>query len=120
MPTYVFTDENERLMEIFMSHEEYAERIFSVAGKKGQYLNHKGQSLKRVYVPFGGISTVWPKRSQAAGVAVGQIEEQQKYDREHGLNTTYDKRTGDAIFTSMEHQRKHLRHHGLIDRDSFY
>lgn len=121
MPTYLFEDcDTKERVEIFLRHDEYAARVFECEDKLGQYIVHDKRVLKRLYVPFGSpASSVWPKKSLAAGVNPDQIAEQEAYDRDHGVPTKYDKQTGDAIYTSMNHQRKHLKLHGLVERDSF-
>ena len=120
MPTYVFKDENGVHEEIFMSSEELGRRQFSVEDAPGQYLVHDRRILQRVYVPVGGqLPSCWPLKSKAAGVAVSQIKEQTEYDRSVGVPTEYCPRSGDAIYRDATHRRKHLKHHGLIDKSSF-
>lgn len=119
MPVYVFKKNDEEYVELFLTYEELMDRQIEREGK--QYIRlENGEEAKRVYTPFGGMSSsVWPKRSVAAGVAPEQVAEATKYDRENGVPTQYDKRTGDAIYTSLNHQRQHLKLHGLVDRDGF-
>lgn len=120
MPNYLFKNDSDEYFTLYFDYEEYVTQVKALPGQRGQFIQYKGQTLKRVYTPPNGHqSSVWPKRSQAAGVNPNQIKEQESYDREQGLNTKYDHKTGDAIFRDMNHQRKHLRHHGLVERDSF-
>lgn len=121
MPKYVFRRADGEEIVLTMSIDELEARQFE--GKDGkQFIElDDGTAAKRVYTPFGGhASSVWPKRSCAAGVGVQQVAEAEKFDRESGVPTKYDPKTGDAIYTSMEHQRQHLKLHNLVDRDSFY
>jgi hypothetical protein len=120
MPTYVFQDENGIHEDVFMSSTELGERQFMVEGKRGQFIKQDGRTIKRVYVPFGGQQpSCWPLRSQAAGVGVEQIDEQIAYDRSVGLSSEFDRKSGDAIFHGAKERKKYLRHHGLIDKDSY-
>lgn len=120
MPNYLFKNDRDEYFTLYFDYEDYRKNVHSLPEQRGQFINYKGQTLKRVYTsPGGHQSAVWPKRSLAAGVNPDQIKEQEKYDREAGLNTKYDPKTGDAIFRDMNHQRKHLKHHGLVERDSF-
>jgi hypothetical protein len=113
-------DEDDNQVEVFMTSDELTERQFSIAGKKGQFIDHDGRRLKRVYVPCGTpAASVWPIHSAAAGCDVSQIKEQTEYDRSVGIPTDYSPKTGDAIYRDASHRRKHLKHHGLVDRDSF-
>ena len=120
MPTYVFKDENGVHEEIYMTSDELMSRQFSVEDQPGQFIVHDRKILQRVYVPVGGQQpSCWPLRSKAAGCAVEQIKEQSDYDRSVGIPTEYCHKTGDAIYRDASHRRKHLKHHGLIDKSSF-
>ena len=120
MPTYVFQDENGVHEELTMSSAELVKRQYTVENSRGQFIDHDGRKLKRVYVPVGTpAASVWPIRSCAAGVGVDQVKEQTEYDRSVGIPTEYCPMTGDAIYTSAGHKRKHLKHHNLVDKDSF-
>lgn len=120
MPTYVYKTDDGEYHELIMTIEEMLARQFD-KDSGGAYIKlDDGREAKRVMTPVGGSSSsVWPKRSTAAGVAPEQVEEAMNHDRQNGVPTEYDRRTGDAIYTSMGHQRKHLALHGLRDRDAF-
>lgn len=119
MPVYVFEKADGEAVELVLSYDELQERQFT--RDRRQYIKlDNGEEARRVYVPCGGMaSSVWPKRSMAAGVAPEQIKEAMEADRKAGIPTEYDRKTGDAIYTSINHQRQHLRAHGLVDRDAF-
>jgi len=120
MPKYVYRKADGEEIVLTMTIAELEARQFEGENKKIFIELDDGSLAKRVFTPVGGHqSSVWPKRSCAAGVAAAQVADAEKYDREHGVPTKYDPKTGDAIYTSMEHQRRHLRHHGLVDRDSY-
>ena len=119
MPTYVFEKTDGQAVELVMSFSELERRQYTREG--GQFIKLDDDvEAKRMYVPCGGMaSSIWPRRSLAAGVAPEQVREAMESDRESGVPTEYDRRTGDAIYTSMAHQRAHLKLHGLRDNDSF-
>lgn len=119
MPTYLFEKTDGQAVELVMPFSELEKRQYSREG--GQFIKlDNGEEAKRIYVPCGGMSSsVWPKESAAAGVAPEQVQEAMAHDRESGVPTEYNRRTGDAIFTSTAHQRKYLKLHGLVDRDSY-
>ncbi len=118
MPNYVYKDEDGIHEIIFMTFDEMRTRQFKVEGQRGEFIENDGRILKRVYVPCGTPATGWPLRSAAMGVGEDQIAEQTKYDREMGVPTEYAK-NGDAIYRDANHRRKHMKLHGMIDRDSF-
>jgi hypothetical protein len=77
---------------------------------------------KRAYWAFGAntqSSSAWPRTSTAMSVHPDQIKEAGDYDHANGVTTEYTK-DGDAIYTSKQHQDKHLRLHGYYDRDACY
>jgi hypothetical protein len=118
MPTYVFKKADGRVVELAMTFSELEKRQYTREGS--QYIKLDGEEVKKIYVPCGGMSSsVWPKESAAAGVAPEQVQEAMAHDRDSGVPTEYNRRTGDAIFTSVKHQRKYLKLHGLVDRDSY-
>jgi len=119
MPTYVFETTDGQAVELVMSFSQLEKRQYSRDG--GQFIKlDNGVEAKRIYVPCGGMaSSVWPIQSQAAGVDSSQVAEATKHDRDNGVPTEYNRRTGDAIYTSPAHKRAHLKLHGLVDRDSF-
>jgi hypothetical protein len=119
MPVYVFKTTDDEHREIVMSSEELQERQFD--GDGGQFMiDDDGALLKRVYTPIGGQQPgTWPRESAACGVAINQVAEAEKHDREHGVPTKYNPKTGDAIFTSVGHQREHMKLHRMRDHDSF-
>ena len=123
MPTYVFeevTDKEEKPRhELVLTFTELNERQFTPKNRKGQFIVHENVMMKRVYLPFSSHATsIWPKKSIAAGVGIDQIGEATAHDRKHGVPTDYNS-DGDAIYTSLAHQRKHCKLHGLVDRDSY-
>ena len=119
MPTYVFETSDGRAVELVLPFSELEKRQYSRDG--GQFIKlDDGVEAKRIYVPCGGMaSSVWPISSTAAGVNSEQVQEATSYDRDHGVPTEYNRRTGDVIYTSPAHKRAHLKLHGLVDRDSY-
>lgn len=117
---YLFVDENGNHVELTMTYQELKDRTFKEEDQRGDFIMHRDEKLKRVFCSFGApASSIWPKKSMSMGVGVHQIEEATKADRDHGVNVEYCPKTGDAIHTSMEHRRKHMKLLGLVDRDSY-
>lgn len=120
MPCYTYritgTDE---LIELTMTIAEMESRQFVDNDKKSYIKLEDGRVAKRVLTACGGQSSaIWPRTSTAAGVAANQVAEATATDIKLGVPTDYTK-SGDAIYRSPTHQRKHLRAHGLVDRDSY-
>jgi len=117
--TYRKTESGEEVT-LCMSVADLEKRQFVDPTDNKTYIKlDDGAIARRVFFPAGGQSSaVWPKPSQAAGVAPNQVQEAMKADRELGVPTEYNSR-GDAIFTSPGHQRKYLKAHGLVDRDAY-
>jgi len=77
---------------------------------------------KRAYWAYGAntqSSSGWPRTSTAMSVHPDQIKEAGNYDHKHGVTTEYN-HEGEPIYTSKQHQDKHLRLHGYYDRDACY
>jgi len=62
----------------------------------------------------------WPLKSDGAGCSPDQIPEMQKHLASRGVNTEYDKKTGQAIFRSRGHRNSHLKAMGMHDRAGGY
>ena len=58
---------------------------------------------------------LWPMKSDGAGVHPSQCELFEKDSAKKGVPTEFDRETGQAIFTSPSHRRRHLRLYGLHD-----
>jgi hypothetical protein len=83
------------------------------------YILHEGQKAVRIYQANMKPASCWPLESQACGVAVNQVEDAAKADRELGVPTRYNKNSGNPIFESMGHRRDWLKAHKMHDNDSY-
>jgi len=116
MPNYNYEDEAGNTEEVFMTLADREERIFKEGGR--QCIMQDGRKLFRVFLAKGNRRTgvTFNHTSMALGVQPEQIAEQEKYDHENGVPTKYCRESGDAIYTSMRHHKKHLALHGMVDR----
>jgi len=119
MPTYLYRDENMRLVEVVMTIADMLSRE-----KEGK-LEHEGQTLTRDMVAeHSGVEVVragaWPMRSDAAGVHPDQAGEAYQHSESIGVPTQFDQRTGQAIFTDRTHRKRYLAARGFIDRNAGY
>lgn len=60
--------------------------------------------------------STYPRKSDALGVNPDQIDEAEAADRKHGLNSTYDRETGELIIPDKGFERAYMKHHGFIDK----
>lgn len=72
-------------------------------------------------------SAIWPKNGQllnGLGVLPHQVEARREFDRKRGVPTDYvlsaDGYAARPVYTSRSHRKKHLKAHGVIDRQGGY
>lgn len=119
MPTYVYKhpDSGDRI-ELTMTVSEMCAR------EHGGRIWENGEWYERDLeaehgAPTGGCAS-WPMRSDAAGVHPSQAGEAYQHSVSIGVPTTFDQRTGQAIFTDRIHRKRYLAARGFIDRNAGY
>jgi hypothetical protein len=118
MPTYVYRDKDEQVVELVMSVSEMESR------EHDGFLVHEGQILRRdlaaEHGPARSGCAAWPMKSDAAGVHPSQSGEAYEHSVSVGVPTQFDSRTGQAIFTDRSHRKRYLAARGFIDRNAGY
>jgi hypothetical protein len=118
MPTYIYTDKNGTNHEIFMTVAQMEQH------EQNGFLFHEGSWLKRnleaEHAPAQSGCASWPMKSDAAGVHPSQAGEAYQHSVSLGVPTTFDQRTGQAIFTDRAHRKRYLAARGFIDRNAGY
>tara|TARA_R110002167_G_scaffold47431_7_gene140473 strand:- start:7091 stop:7462 length:372 start_codon:yes stop_codon:yes gene_type:complete len=121
MPNYTYT--NKDTGETIHQTWSISEMLKQEGDKDG--ITHEGQFYYRNYTaehartPVGGCAS-WPMKSDAAGVHPDQCQEFSENSAKMGVSTEFDKKTGQAIFTSRSHRAKYLKAMGFHDRNGGY
>jgi hypothetical protein len=121
MPTYCYTNK---------ASGETIKKIWSIAVmlkmegdrdgiSQGGDFYYRDYTTEHAKVPVGGCAS-WPMKSDAAGVHPDQCQEFSKNSAKMGVSTEFDKKTGQAIFTSRSHRAKYLKAMGFHDRNGGY
>jgi len=71
-------------------------------------------------LPVSVKSKGWPIKSSAVGCNPNQVDGFYQRSVDRGVPTEFDRRDGDAVFTSPSHQRKYLKSIGFRNLDSYY
>lgn len=113
MPTYIYRRRNGEIVELVMTVAEMEKRQ-----KNGKIL-HGGETLHRdMASEMSGRApvscSIWPMKSDAAGVNPDQIPEARAESIKQGVPTDFDSE-GRAIFTSASHRQKYCIANGLRD-----
>ena len=118
MPTYSYRLPSGQVIDRTMTiaSKELAE-LKDEAGKT--YIIVDGQKAVRIYEANMKPASCWPLESQACGVALNQVDEAAKADRDLGVPTRYNRNSGNPIFESMGHRRAWLKAHKMHDNDSY-
>lgn len=116
MPTYCYKKPDGTIVELFMTVAEMSER------QQNSKIEIDGETCQRIYTESGitgaASNAGWPIMSEAAGCHPKQIKEFEAHDRKIGVNTKYTQ-DGRAIFRDSNHRRRHLKAHGMLDRNSY-
>jgi len=116
MPTYCFKVGNAVVEETMSIRELETRRL-----PGGRYRLRGGRKGRMVFSPPGGFRpNCWPMKSWAMSVNPNYIKEAMAKDQRLGVKAEYDKRTGDAIFTSPRHRKEYCEAHGFFDRNGGY
>lgn len=77
---------------------------------------------KKPNLDYAGCSrhSTWPMKSDAMGINPDQYEEQMAADEQLGVKIGYDRKTGEAIFSSAGQYKRYCEAHGFFDRNSGY
>jgi len=116
MPSYDFKAEDGTIEEHFFTIAQ----LDAARQEDGTHLVD-GRKMKKCF----GLSTrqcgdLWPQESSALGCGPNGGARQRAWDKEHGLDIDYNRRTGKAIIRSMAHKREIMKVHGMVDYDSYY
>jgi hypothetical protein len=87
------------------------------------YVDNEGVRWVRDYPAEMGQPAscgTWPMKSDGAGVHPSQIGDAMKAASKMGVPTSFDAKTGQAIFESRAHRKKYLKAHGMHDRNAGY
>lgn len=126
MPTYAFRrGDNGEVEWVFLTVAQLGEKT-QVEGDERFILGDDGVRMFREYdLEWKGGSSAsnvdpWVDHaSDAAGVGLDQVPEAMEADRRMGVPTRYDS-LGRPQFTSANHQKKWLKKHGMVNKDSGY
>jgi hypothetical protein len=101
-------------MEVHCALAQFTpKRTCPVCGFGDMGIDLVGQHQKTVNRPGK-----WPMESDAAGVAVDQVDECAAYVRERGVPTEFNPKTGNPIFTSQRHRKRFCEVTNLYDRNA--
>ncbi len=121
MPTYMYENpENEEITSIFMSISEMESRSSSDNSIELDGVHLKRRMDLEIASSQKGRCSAWPMQSDAAGVHPDQVGEFTKDSTERGVPTSFDSKTGQAIFTSRSHRSKYLKAYGMFDKNGGY
>ena len=98
-------------MRLKMSQEEFTSRV-----KRGKLRLVNGEHATLVGSPSlttGCYSSMWPLRSDCAGINPIQIPAQMAEDARVGVKIDYDPKTGEAIFQSAQQRKRWAEAHGM-------
>jgi hypothetical protein len=116
MPTYTYRTPEGDLINVTMRIAEMEKR----QDQDGWIVLDNGTRAKRVWESCGvPAASAWPKKSVACGVDPSQCQAAEAEARRLGVPTTFDRNSGDAIFTSAVHQHRYLKTHNMVDHDSY-
>jgi len=105
------------------------EKVWSVAQMEkntcanGTYVDNQGVVWDRDYATEMRTPSscgTWPMKSDGAGVHPSQIGEAMESAAKMGVPTSFDAKTGQAIFESRAHRKKYLKANGMHDRNAGY
>lgn len=119
MPLYSLVTEDGELLELSMPIAEHDRRFDA----EGRITLDDGRTARTNWQAAGAISSCpsnYPMESDAMGVNPTQIQQQMDYDRKLGVPTSYNPRTGAAVYTDSGHRRRHCEAHGFFDRNGSY
>lgn len=116
---YIFQLKSGVQMRMKFSYEEFQQRVKSrrMRLKNGEVATLISQSPT---LTTGNLTARYPMKSDAAGINPDQIDEARDYDAKIGVPTDYDQETGQAIYESAGHRKRHCEAHGLFDRNGGY
>jgi hypothetical protein len=116
MPTYVYVKPNGELIELFMS----VKAMRKLQDKDGWIRLEDGTTAQRTFQGMlPGVSSTYPKKSDAMGVHPSQVKEARAADERLGVPIQYEK-TGEAVYESATQRKKHCEAHGFYDRNGGY
>lgn len=64
--------------------------------------------------------SIWPLKSDAMGVPLQQIDEAEAHSRAIGVPTTWDRKTGQAEWSSRSHRKRYCLARNYHDQDGGY
>ncbi len=118
MPTYEFITDDEEIVEVFLSFEQFDKRV-----KDGQITLDDGRKAKSYFNPHKGLSTMpsyYPMVSSAIGVHPAQVKEHMAYLRSKGCGQVNHTKDGDVILESKSQRKKVCEALGFFDRNGSY
>jgi hypothetical protein len=121
MPTYCYTNK---------ASGETIKKIWSIAVmlkmegdrdgiSQGGDFYYRDYTTEYAKAPVGGCAS-WPMKSDAAGCNPSQCQEFSENSAKKGVPTSFDSKTGQAIFTSRSHRAKYMQSVGLHDNNGGY
>lgn len=118
MPTYEFKTDDEEIVEVFLSFEQFDKRV-----KDGQITLDDGRVAKSFFNPHKGLSTMpscYPMASSAVGVHPAQVKEHMEFLRSKGCGQVDHTKGGDVIFKDKNQRRQVCEALGFFDRNGGY
>ena len=116
---YTFQLKSGVQMRMKFSYEEFSARV-----KNGKMRLGNGEFAELVSqsptLTTGNLTARYPMKSDAAGINPDQIDEARAYDAKICVPTDYDPETGQVIYESAGHRKRHLEAHGMYDRNGSY
>ena len=117
---YCFRDEKtNKTMEMVWTVAQMEKNTLN----NGTYVDNEGVVWVRDHAVEMGMPSscgTWPMRSDGAGVHPSQIGKAMETASKMGVPTSFDAKTGQAIFESRAHRKKYLKAHGMHDRNAGY
>ena len=113
MAIYSFICDCGETQEVNRPMSEATEPVFCVICKQRMCRHYQADFGKQ---HFGDT---YPFNSDALGVSLAEVPAMMKFDREHGVSTTYDG-NGNPEMRNKKHRREYAQAHGFHDRNAGY
>ena len=120
MPTYCFvnTDTGERVEHIWTVQQmESKTQGFTYKDETGAVWERDLAMEQGVGSSYSGN---WPMKSDACGVHPKDAVDASKKASQMGVPTSFDSKTGQAIFESRSHRARYMKARGFHDRNGGY
>lgn len=114
MPRYSYTSRDGQTIELH----------FTMSAKRPDTIRRNGKKFFRdVVADFSSrrdICSCWPRKSDALGVNPSQVQEAGEALEKAGIPTQFDRKSGEMILESRQHQNRVMKHLGFCHWNAGY